>query len=365
MIKFYYIIYKMAYETMYYSYNPETYQNVNKLWYENCINEYIQIFNKDSKHFDKDLYETYETLIYHNISKNKELSKYIEPVLTKDPKYRFIIKKKPEYNKKLNYREIYFKIKPYKDKHCFDGVHSCRVVAFPIMFFILNGNVFNFIELFKYVSYEFSITNNYPYKIKHDYKYPYDVYNSKFLYLPKEYLDVDINLNKNVKFLFNYYFSDDAGDPKFENEYKFNIKFDKKPTFAKIIKYNTLIMLYTLQHLVLSFRNYNIKKDSVFNSETEGPGNNVPKKVMDFSIKLYKENYENLINDKIIRGQIYPQFIKQLENKKDNWFYINQLRCENYNYIFNHEDNSLWQVNIENIDTINNVLKSSFLLGLH
>ena len=342
--------------------------HINESYYNDCIDEYIRIFNKDSKHFNKDLYETYEIFIWYTISQNKELSKYIKyNINIIQEKFRsFILTEIPKFNEKLNYSEIYFKIKPYKDNHCFDSDYSCCVVAFPIMFFILNGNVFNFIELFKYVSYEFSITNNYPYKIKHDYKYPYDVDSSKFLYLPKEYLYVDINLNKNVKFLFNYYFSDDAGNHGLENEYEFNIEFDKNPTFSKIIKYNTLIMLYTLQHLVLSFRNYIEKHtDSIYNSKTKCPGNNVSYKVMNFAINLYKENYENLINDKIIRKQIYPQFIKQLKNNENNWFYINQLRCENYNYIFNHEDNSLWQVNIENIDIINNILKSSFLLGLH
>ena len=333
-------------------FNEKFEQQNNEAYYNDCIDEYIRVFNKDSKHYDKELYYNYTELLHFHISESVNLNQYIYS----DNKRKLIFKEYPKYNEKLNYKKIYFKIKKYKNNEEY-------LFSFTHMFFILNNNVTDIIECFKEMIYNHYINDKYPYSVGIESKF--STASDGVYTISKKFLKRKINLNKNVKFLFKYCYPCRYDEDFDEHEYEFNIEFDKKPTFANIIKYNTLIILYTIQHLFLSFRNYNKEnKDSIYNSETECPSNNISREVMNFTINLYKENYENLINDKIIREQVYSQFINQLENKEDNWFFLNGFRDDNYNSIFNSNDNGIDWIRIHNIDVENNIVRSGYLLNL-
>ena len=312
-------------------------RHVNESRYDDCIDEFLRIFNNDSKHYNVKLCNIYQELLSElyllpNLKYIKEIKIHLlehDIPVRRMASIKYYIMNYPKYDCKKNYKEIYSKIKQDINKY-----NNNNLIAFPMMFFILNNNISSGVCV-KYYGY---------FENLHYYKSNNENLNKIFddYYIPKEYFDFDIDLSENVKFkfiIYSYMVEDYS-----ETTYEYDIKFDKIPTLSDILKYNELIMLCTIQHLILSFRNYIEKHtDSIYNSETECPGDNVSYKVMNFAINLYKENYENLINDKIIREQVYPQFIKQLKNKEDNWFHVHGFRILNYHDIFTNYNMTIMQ----------------------
>ena len=87
--------------------------NVNESYYNDCIDEFLKIFNIDSKHFNEILYDTFIDLFNYE-SQFYECNKYID---YSNSKQKTIFINYPTYDENLNYKKIFFKIKPYKDNY--------------------------------------------------------------------------------------------------------------------------------------------------------------------------------------------------------------------------------------------------------
>ena len=265
--------------------------------YIKCIEDYVEIFD-ELKNDDicKQSFIHYVNLIKINID-NDILKKYFNV----DCDGELILHNKPKYNDKVDYYEIFSKLKKYKENYY--NVDQNFLYMYLFIFLILNKDD-SIHEMMKLIDLN--------YKIDHD---DYDIIlNKKSLFIiknkeikfniPNEYLTIPTNFNKHVKFSYEmglYETGLITGDEQVK--FSISITFDEIPTFADIIKYNNLIILHTMEKM---YRNF---LKCIVSEELYDMGDIDSVDIIDM-YETYK--HDNCDNDNILINQVIPQFMMTL-----------------------------------------------------
>ena len=314
--------------------NIEYSDETNKFYHNECIENYVEIFDElQNINSDKDSIIYYVKLIKDNIDIDL-LNKYF--CINENDK--LILYCTPKYNYDLNYQIIYFEVKEYKENYY--NVKQQFLYMYLIIFLILNkdDNIFDIFELIG-LNYSIDIENYYDIIINNEFSFIMKYKEIKYN-IPNKYLNIPTNFDKNIIFSYELNIVDNNKPPQ-SIEFKIMITFNEIPTFADIIKYNYLIILYTIEKMYRNVLFFMKNKNGSFKS-------------LD-AFKLYEFLYGVNCEDDIIINQIIPQFIEKIPIIDEIYNinlsnYINEKCRDIFNtFAFRNKFNKIIMPKIENI----------------